>query len=280
MDILTQYYNHGGQIISRSPELTTREFYRDIMFRHRFDEMFCATTERNRIGYYATASQEVLVFGDGDSCTPATETGGSVGDNAAYGFEAKDDGGMALFATEDGTTGSGGVWALCPCELAFLAGTQVNIGFTVKTPNGYPVDGGSESIFARLLSQDLGTSFGYLWAVFRGESNGGPSIGCQVLDTSFDLTSTEWKEEAPSLMSDGSWNLLELQMNNNSYALVINGTVVHENEYVGDITRSITSPPRMVSGLYTAYMVGCDPAVDKHPDKSMSRITSTYVEVK
>jgi hypothetical protein len=279
MDILTQYYNHGGQIVSKSPDLATREFYRDVLFRHRFDEMFCATVERDRIGYYATASQEVLVFGDGDSCTPATETGGSVGNKAAYGFEPKDDGGMALYATEDGTTGFGGVWALCPCELEFLDGTQVNIGFTVKTPSGYPVDGGSESIFTRLLSQDLDTSFGYLWAEFRSENNGGPSIGCQVLDTSFNINSAEWMYEAPALMSDGSWNLFELQIKLNSYSLAINGTVIHTGEYDGDVTMSITSLPRIVSGLYTSYFTGCTDHIDKHPDKSMSRLASTYVEV-
>jgi hypothetical protein len=51
MDILTQYYNHGGQIVSKVPGMDTREFYRDVMFRHRFKEMFCAGSESDGVGF-------------------------------------------------------------------------------------------------------------------------------------------------------------------------------------------------------------------------------------
>lgn len=45
MDILTSYYNDAGQIVSRSADLSSREFYRDYMAVHRFNEMFTASSE-------------------------------------------------------------------------------------------------------------------------------------------------------------------------------------------------------------------------------------------
>lgn len=75
MDILTQYYNQGGQIISRSTDLATREFYRDAMCRHRFNEMFVAVQEKKQVGWYQTDSSVKIDFANGYSGEPTLYPG-------------------------------------------------------------------------------------------------------------------------------------------------------------------------------------------------------------
>ena len=75
MDILTQYYNKAGQTISRSLDLATREFYRDYMCRHRFNEMFVATKERKQAGWFQTSSGIFLDCSYGESANPTLYPG-------------------------------------------------------------------------------------------------------------------------------------------------------------------------------------------------------------
>lgn len=75
MDIVTQYYNESGQIINRSPDLSTREFYRDYMCRHKFNEMFVATKERKQAGWYQTSSGIFLDCSYGESANPTLYPG-------------------------------------------------------------------------------------------------------------------------------------------------------------------------------------------------------------
>jgi len=64
MDILTNYYNAAGQIINRVPNLKSREFYRDYMCRHRFDEMFVASDKRDGVRCQSIFGNYLLNFGN------------------------------------------------------------------------------------------------------------------------------------------------------------------------------------------------------------------------
>lgn len=64
MELLTQYYNEGGQIVSKAPGMDTREFYRDVLFRHRFKEMFVAANESDGVRYSYTDDSAKIDFGN------------------------------------------------------------------------------------------------------------------------------------------------------------------------------------------------------------------------
>jgi len=267
MDILNQYHNEAGQIIQRTPDLSSREFYRDVMCRHKFDEMFVYAKERNKIGYYTTDKKQVILFGDGDSCTPPLEIGGSYY-APAYGFERIDDGRTVLYATEYGDSGSGGVWALSNCPLNFN-GSGINIGFFVKSPDGYPPGNGNESYFMRLLSNDTATSYAYLWA------DSPPAVGAGIVDNDSFNAWQEWSEGYPTSLVDGSWNIFELQIRPDICSILLNGSTVKTVFSSNGFLSVINSTSKIVCGLYTHYQY----TVDSHPQKSMSRLAYAYVEV-
>jgi len=60
MKILKQYYNEAGQLLSRETTLASREFYRDVMCRHKFNEMFLYT--RNDIGIGCSINSDEVYY--------------------------------------------------------------------------------------------------------------------------------------------------------------------------------------------------------------------------
>lgn len=66
MDILTQYYNSNGQIVSTSTDLTTRDFYGDHLCQYRFNEEFVPIKNITGPSYSIVDGYVFFNFGGGD----------------------------------------------------------------------------------------------------------------------------------------------------------------------------------------------------------------------
>ncbi|UJX41690.1 hypothetical protein K9F62_03030 [Desulfovibrio sp. JY] len=242
MGIIKQYYNEAGQIVSKSPDLTTREFYRDVMCGHKFNEMFVALPKKESIGYYKNDNSIVVVFGAGEDCQPATFPGDKdyalVVDNEAVKS-------VSALAREAHSGYSVGGYVQADVEVPFVCSYGIEMGFIFRSPVGVlGPDVNVEIIDISLNSEEQNTTIdARLTLSPEGISSGG------IADLNYNLSSDfgdisasmyniwhtyengQYISKVPGLFTDGSKNLIEFKLIEGSLNFSLNGSCILTKEY-------------------------------------------------
>jgi hypothetical protein len=241
MDILTQYYSQGGQIVRKTPDLSTREFYRDVLFRHRFKEMFVADNERNQAGWYNTDTGIYLDFSAGQSSNstlwPNTNTMTNM--NVEFSTTPTDVSTAGEYTPVEGYNGRN---AVRPVPFTDSNGSTIQTFFLTNT---CPLPA-SSSLRLRLIarSPSLATEyhdsdFGSIQACigYSGKSFFlGPGMKVYSFGTYGSLSVDgyeggssfgDFSSEAKGMTTDDTWHVYDLLLNNNSPSqFLIDGEVV------------------------------------------------------
>lgn len=303
MDILANYYNAAGQIINRVPDLKSREFYRDYMCRHMFNEMFVAGQERNKIGAYYNSDGVATIFGAGTDCEPTTILGGSeiivssggtttVQFDPRYGF-VKDSDGIECVRVEIAPpfldeTNRCGVMSSYNYTLPSVV-TAVEIGMIFSSPVGILPNGTSELIIASYsqIEEDTYGTYADIGMHFEDATSSGPMIFTEINDedgqsysclTTWDLWHPNYQydslEGIPSFVQDGSKNIVSCRIMSKGMSIFVNGTKILEKENCYSLFNSRNKPCTFSAGIWRDGDYGTEVAVN-----SQSRIYSAYMKI-
>uniref|UniRef100_I2Q1D5 Uncharacterized protein n=1 Tax=Desulfovibrio sp. U5L TaxID=596152 RepID=I2Q1D5_9BACT len=216
MDILTQYYNQGGQIVTKSPDLTTREFYRDVMGLHRFNEMFVPTQEVSGPTYSMVDGSIIFNFGGGSGKTVFVPVGGIQSVEGRDGRKA---------VIPQGTATDFSVMAM-PGEEDFGIEGNCSIGLIAKSPSAstdaYPSACFSfniESFYDRDVTNNVwgqgtgGPSFSVSLGLYLNSIN--PEYQSNLIEMNINGSGGDWQHaflsKDASFLRDGAWHIFEFK---------------------------------------------------------------------
>lgn len=220
MELLTQYYNEGGQIVSKVPGMDTREFYRDLLCRHEFNEMFAGCTESVPLSYFVSSEGIVFSFGKYLGGKRPETIMHSGNDEPGYIIVDGPNGGKAITLSWSGAGSSKTLEFYCkPSPLVDLSGSDLRFRSIIKSPpllEDYP---GSTNLLTSFNSTGVMANFttlsygpgGYLTAdvpnIMYGDAN----------------------EDIVSAMFDGEWHAHDILINiGRKSQYLIDGSVVLE----------------------------------------------------
>ncbi|EFL51844.1 hypothetical protein DesfrDRAFT_1379 [Solidesulfovibrio fructosivorans JJ]] len=220
MELLTQYYNEGGQIASKAPGMDTREFYRDVLCQHEFNEMFVGCTESVPLSYFVSSEGIVLSFGKylgGKRPETIMHSG-----NDAPGYIIVDgpNGGKAITLSWSGAGSSKTLEFYCkPSPLVDLSGSDLRFRSIIKSPpllEDYP---GSTYLLSSFNSTGLTGSF--------SAYSFGP--GGYLTADIFSIMYGDANEDTVSAMFDGEWHIYDILINiGRKSQYLIDGSVILE----------------------------------------------------
>jgi hypothetical protein len=208
MDILTQYYNIDGQIIKTSPDLTTREFYRDTLCRHRFNEMFVAAREDEGMGYIVGYNSIVFSWNENYGALPFT---------TGYGPGSYQD--ISIITTKDGYNGRK-AWTCPDDNICGIYTTELSNIFKNKTIEAnflvrFPNPSLAQTLIFEVVDVKPSQYGGYneifmcsIWAN-AGSTNINFNTGSSYsyLDNSKELGGTAWYTITAKTQEDGTSGL-------------------------------------------------------------------------
>jgi len=271
MDILTNYYNAAGQIINRVPDLKSREFYRDYMCRHRFNEMFVAAQQH--YGPTCSIVADCMWYdfcgGSGVSIPEITDSGSPLiiaGYNGRKALTCAGDSDQEIdLGTQYDNTWEG-------------AGTSitgdVRCGLIFKSPSQIATQAGSflygtlaylNTEDNSILYNDTNNAVEYIMFSFMMSEISSSEIRCYLTLTSvvpLGASSGEIKTAVDSpLLLDGAWHVLTLYINiSGTWVACIDGAQVATFSSGREISRFYR--PALFIALYGAESESCKYAID------------------
>lgn len=253
MDILTQYYNIGGQIVSQSPGMDTREFYRDVMCRHRFKEMFVDAKSSDGVGHFATAGGIWADFGNVPSAEPFAEVAIGTGSTSMdYSVLSGCNGRKAI---KPSTNEAGDVFLLATGDndVTDLNGKSFRLRSVVKLPvagsGGDPLGNFGLSLYDKASEQCvMALSLG-----FAG-SDVSRLFSVRALPTLTSgysgSTSPNWsisKVYTSGFLFDGGFHVYDAELSNSGYVIVaVDGETIMSGILASGWVPSFTNPGLLV----------------------------------
>lgn len=259
MDILSQYYNESGQIVSRTPDLTTREFYRDYLCRHRFNEMFVVGKQFSGPTYSAIGDYVFYTFGGGSGERLPVHI---PSEEVPYGGVATipgKDGRRALITDSNSSTINTTIYD--GDHDNFSPGGGISVGIIFRSPIDQSETASGpfwNFIFSFVNSEDAGNSEPsvsfiasfYKYIQYNKYAHSDERIEIRAIINASSLYYGRVAERA-SFLTDGLFHLLSINYNNNGTVIVeIDGQPILDFSINTQIVRC--SQPKIANVLWGA----------------------------